>query len=102
MDGKQRHNQRVTGDIGSGNGDPQKREQGPSRQWAQTGPTKEQAAKERATAVAEVEHHARSSSPTMSTQEHIDDDNLGMNGELVDALLGSSPPVTLHTSDDLI
>ncbi|KAJ1184537.1 hypothetical protein NDU88_001343 [Pleurodeles waltl] len=71
------------------------------RRWrAWTGQSKEQAARERAQAVAEVEHRARS--PIMSVQEHIDDDKLEIDSDLADALQGSGPPVTPQTTDDLI
>ncbi|KAJ1209424.1 hypothetical protein NDU88_004802 [Pleurodeles waltl] len=76
--------------------------QGTSRRQTSTGSSKEQAAKERAQVVAEVEHWARSPSPPSAIREQLEEDIPEMYGEQITALLGAGPSVTPQTSEDLL
>ncbi|KAJ1138149.1 hypothetical protein NDU88_004540 [Pleurodeles waltl] len=61
------------------------RGRGPRHRTLWAGPSKEQAAEERALVIAEVEHRVTSPPPSLSDQEHMDDNNLGADRVLADA-----------------
>ncbi|KAJ1194798.1 hypothetical protein NDU88_004084 [Pleurodeles waltl] len=91
-----------TEDTGSSSKKTETRRPGYTQEANKDGPSKEQAAKERAQVVEEVEQRARSPSPIMTIQEQLDVDTLEIDGKLTNALLGGGPSVTPQTSDYLI
>ncbi|KAJ1130594.1 hypothetical protein NDU88_008945 [Pleurodeles waltl] len=74
------------------------------RHWQRVlmGPSREQAAREKAQVVAEVEQRASPTSPLSPEQECSDDEELGTDRALMDTLLGGGPQVTPQTSNEMI
>ncbi|KAJ1176077.1 hypothetical protein NDU88_001360 [Pleurodeles waltl] len=73
-----------------------------SRRQPQAGPSREQAAKERAQMVAEMELQAGSLPPPVKRGEQPDADVPDLDDEQMHAILGGGPLVTPQTAEDVL